>query len=187
MQSPGERMAQAGIVQVPDPMLNRFATLFDLPVAADEARGVVDTLLSVADRVRALHVFRKGMGIAAPQIGIDRAAAVVIPPARGAQPVILLNPRIASESAEHDEQYEGCLSFFHVRGLVPRSLRIEVTHTELTGREHVTGFEYGMARLVYHEVDHLHGMLYTARMRPGTEPIPVEEYRGAGCAWHYDT
>ncbi|WP_267897217.1 hypothetical protein [Streptomyces albireticuli] len=33
---------------------------------------------------------------------------------------------------------------------------------------------------------HLDGLLYTARMRPGVEPIPVEEYRQTGRAWAYD-
>jgi Polypeptide deformylase len=65
------------------------------------------------------HVFSKGMGIAAPQIGISRAAAIVIPPDPGAEPVVMLNLAVISESAETDEQYEGCLFFFDVRGLVP--------------------------------------------------------------------
>jgi peptide deformylase len=43
-----------------------------------------------------------------------------------------------------------------------------------------------MARLVAHEVDHLHGMLYRQRMREGVDPIPVAEYRGTGHGWSYD-
>lgn len=50
------------------------------------------------------------------------AAAIVIPPVPDADPLIPLNPRVISESAETDEQYEGCLSFFDVRGIVPRPL-----------------------------------------------------------------
>ena len=44
-----------------------------------------------------------------------------------------------------------------------------------------------MARLVAHEVDHLNGRLYVSRMREGTRPIPVAEYRGTGHAWAYPT
>ncbi|MFJ9854711.1 peptide deformylase [Streptomyces sp. NPDC101150] len=43
-----------------------------------------------------------------------------------------------------------------------------------------------LARLIHHEIDHLDGLLYTARMTPGTEPIPVEAYRQTGRAWVYD-
>ena len=42
-----------------------------------------------------------------------------------------------------------------------------------------------MARLVCHEVDHLFGVLYRARMRPGVEPIPVSRYQGTGQQWIY--
>lgn len=125
------------------------------------------------------------MGIAAPQIGIARAAAVVQPP--GDTPaIILLNPRIIARSDEMDEQYEGCLSFFDVRGLVPRSLKITVASTTLTGATETTEYERGLARLLHHEIDHINGLLYTARMRAGVEPIPVEEYRQTGRAWVYE-
>ena len=99
--------------------------------------------------------------------------------------VTLLNPRISDESAQTDEQYEGCLSFFDVRGMVPRPLGIEVEHQDIDGTRRITAFERGMARLVCHEVDHLFGVLYRARMKPGVELIPVSKYRGTGQQWTY--
>lgn len=42
-----------------------------------------------------------------------------------------------------------------------------------------------MSRLVAHEVDHLHGVLYRSRMRGGAQPLPVGEYRGSGSGWSY--
>ncbi|MEU2868265.1 peptide deformylase [Streptomyces olivoreticuli] len=98
---------------------------------------------------------------------------------------MLLNPRITATSEEVDEQYEGCLSFFDVRGMVPRPLRI--TATALDGTTRITVYERGLARLIHHEIDHLDGLLYTARMRPGVEPIPVGEYRQTGRAWAYES
>jgi peptide deformylase len=82
-------------------------------------------------------------------------------------------------SDEADEQYEGCLSFFDVRGTVQRPLRIDVEHTDLDGITHITRFEHAAARLWAHEIDHLHGKLYTDRMPPGINPVPVERYHGA--------
>jgi peptide deformylase len=123
--------------------------------------------------------------LAAPQIGIDRAAAIVQPSDPDAEPLVLLNPRVVSESAETDEQYEGCLSFFDVRGLVPRPLRLEVEHTHLDGRQVITVLDTGLARLAGHEIDHLYGRLYTSRMRSGVRAISVEEYRGRGQPWTY--
>lgn len=177
------RMAAIGIVQEGDPILDRPARLFSLPDEAEDARRVVAELHSAADRATTVHTFGKGMGIAAPQIGIDRAAAIVRTPEGEA--ITLLNPRIVEESGEADEQYEGCLSFFDVRGMVPRPMVLHVEHTDIDGQQRITIFERGHARLVAHEVDHLHGLLYRARMRPGVDPIPVAEYRGTGRSWQY--
>lgn len=177
------RMQAIGVVQDGDPILTTPARTFSLPAEAEDARRVVAELHSVADRVAAVHNFGKGMGIAAPQIGINRAAAIVRTPEGEA--ITLLNPRIIEESGDFDEQYEGCLSFFDVRGMVPRPLSISVEHTDIDGQQRITIFERGHARLVAHEVDHLHGLLYRAKMRPGVDPIPVSEYRGTGSSWSY--
>ncbi|WP_255951583.1 peptide deformylase [Streptomyces odontomachi] len=179
------RMQSVGIVQEGDPILTSPARLFSLPDEAEDARRVVAELHSAADRAATQHPFGKGMGIAAPQIGINRAAAIVRTPEGEA--ITLFNPRIIEESGDFDEQYEGCLSFFDVRGMVPRPLAISVEHTDIDGHQQITIFERGHARLVAHEVDHLHGLLYRAKMRPGVEPIPVSEYRGTGSQWSYES
>jgi peptide deformylase len=185
LRTASERMTAAGIIQAGDPVLTQPAAPFDLPAEAHQAQELIDELFAALGRVREQHVFGKGMGIAAPQIGIARAAAIVIPPDPAGDPLILLNPTVISESAQTDEQYEGCLSFFDVRGKVPRPLRIEVACTSLDGHEHLLSLYTAMARLTAHEIDHLNGMLYTTRMRDGIQPIPVAEYKETGNAWTY--
>jgi peptide deformylase len=185
LRTASDRMKAAGITQAVEPALTGHARPFDLPAEAEQAQRLIDDLFAALQRVREHHVFGKGMGIAAPQIGIARAAAIVIPPDPDADPLILLNPHVINESAETDEQYEGCLSFFDVRGIVPRPLRIEVACTSLDGQQHLLSLDTAMARLAAHEIDHLNGLLYTSRMRAGTHPIPVAEYRDTGHAWSY--
>jgi peptide deformylase len=183
--SPGQRMRSAGIVQRGADMLREQARAFQLPREEGAARDAVARLHEALDRLDQLYVFSKGVGLAAPQIGLADAVAVVRPPDRDAEPVVLLNPRVVGESAEHDEQYEGCLSFFDQRGLVTRPLRIEVEHTRYDGNRVITSFERAMARLVAHEIDHLHGRLYVDRMAPGAPLVPMAEYRQAGQPWSY--
>lgn len=180
-----DRMKAAGIVQRGAPVLAGIAEPLVLPEQAEEARRLIDELLAAMQRVREQHVFGKGMGLAAPQIGVSRAAAIVQPPGDDADPIVLLNPRVFDASTETDEQYEGCLSFFDVRGLVPRPLRLELEHTTLAGKPVITVFSDGLARLIAHEVDHLYGRLYLDHMRPGVEPISVQEYKGVGKPWGY--
>ncbi|WBB80846.1 peptide deformylase [Micromonospora sp. WMMD882] len=183
MSTPRQRMVELGIAQEGDPVLDRPATPFALPGEADEAGRLVDRLRATMSRIATVHVFAKGMGLAAPQVGVSRSAALVRAP-DGAE-LVLLNPRVLDESPETDEQYEGCLSFFDVRGLVRRPTRIEVAHQQADGRTVVTGFRDGLARLVAHEIDHLDGRLYRERMPPGVEVIPVARYRGTGARWSY--
>ncbi len=99
--------------------------------------------------------------------------------------ITLLNPQVIESSEDSDEQYEGCLSFFDVRCLVPRPMVIHVEHQDVTGDHRITIFECGIARLVAHEVDHLHGILCRDHLREGVQPVPVEQYRGTGTSWHY--
>ena len=180
-----DRMRAAGIVQQGDPVLTTVAAYFNLPEQAEEAAHLVDDLLDTAQRVKEHHAFGKGMGLAAPQIGSSRAAAIVHPPDEDADPIVLLNPRVIEQDTAVDEHYEGCLSFFDVRGRVPRPRRLEVAHTMPDGQQVITVFTDALARLVAHEIDHLNGLVYTDRMREDEKPISVEEYRGTGKTWDY--
>ena len=180
--SPSEAMRALGIVQEDEPILREVARPFDLPDEAEDARRVIAELSSALARVETAHVFGKGVGIAAPQIGISRAAALVRTP--DGETITLINASVIEVTGE-DEQYEGCLSYFDVRGLVPRPLAMQVEHQDLNGQRRITLFQRGTARLIAHEIDHLNGTLYIDHMAPGREPIPVSEYRQGGKQWTY--
>ncbi|MEU7091006.1 peptide deformylase [Streptomyces viridifaciens] len=183
---PSEQMRDLGVVQEGEPVLAEAARAFDLPTEREAAEQVIEKLFTAMERIGQVHPFAKGMGIAAPQIGFSRAAAIVQPVGPDTPPIVLLNPRITDCSIETDEQFEGCLSFFDVRGVVPRPLRITVEATTLDGQLTTTAYERGLARLIHHEIDHLDGLLYTARMPDGVAPVPVEQYRQTGQAWAYE-
>jgi peptide deformylase len=179
------RMRGIGIIQRGSDLLRQRSRHFQLPRERPAARETVTRLLTSLAQLEDLHEFSKGVGLAAPQIGIPVAAAVVRPPERELEPVVLLNPRVVGESRECDEQYEGCLSFFDYRGLVARPLRIEVEHARFDGTRVVTAFERAVARLVSHEIDHLEGRLYVDRMQPDAKLVPIAQYQQTGRPWDY--
>ncbi|WP_327187930.1 peptide deformylase [Streptomyces sp. NBC_01334] len=184
-----QQMRDFGVVQYGAPILAETARPFGLPDEQEGADTVIGQLLDTVGRIRRTHDSSgKGLGLAAPQIGIGRAAAVAQPP--GADPIVLLNPRITATSTEMDEKFEGCLSFFDVRAPVPRPLRITVETVTPAGSTATTVYERGEALLIVHEIDHLDRLLLLNRMRPGVTPIPVEEYRktaeGTGRAWSFE-
>ncbi|MFE5894876.1 peptide deformylase [Streptomyces sp. NPDC056462] len=116
--------------------------------------------------------------------GADRA---VRPPARRPPPTRPWShsPEPAPASSEDaDEQYEGCLSFFDVRGMVPHPLTITVETTALDGSTVTRVYERGLARLVAHEIDHLDGLLYPsvaslyrALAEADSRPLPPLRHR----------
>lgn len=182
--SPSGLMSAAGIVQRGADVLHSPGRWFDLPREARLAQETVERLGEALGHVAGLHRFRKGIGLAAPQLGLPLAAALVRP-AGAREPIVLLNPRVVAASVESDEQFEGCLSFFDVRGLVARSLRLTVECALPSGERIRVSYEQAVARLVAHEVDHLEGRLYTDRMPADAPLVPVTQYEQTGQPWVY--
>jgi peptide deformylase len=176
-------LRKMGIRQEGDPVLRRTAEPFNLPAEASQAVALEAELLSFVPRLKAIYPFTKGVGIAAPQIGVSRALAIVQPPDSN-QHIALVNPQVVEVSTEIDEKAEGCLSFFDVRGEVARPVAITVQTTTFDGEVRVLHLEGGWARLAMHEIDHLNGTLYSDLVLDGGL-IPTAESRDAAQSWDY--
>jgi peptide deformylase len=178
-----DQLRAIGIRQANDPILRQVTVPFDLPEEAAEATEVRARLLDYVDELRGIYPFTKGVGIAAPQIGISRAMAVISPP--GSPTTTLINPMVVWSSDVTDEQFEGCLSMFDVRGRVVRTLAIEVRTTEPDGATRLLRLDRAAARLALHEIDHLAGRLYVDRVTGDMAMVSLDEYGGAEAAWEY--
>jgi peptide deformylase len=168
------QIASLGILQGDDPILREEAHRVVLPDEVELAKHVLDELMSTIRRLRGLHRFTNGVGLAAPQIGRSLSIAVVRPV--GNYPVRLINPRIVSVSSQTDVQYEGCLSFFDYRGLVRRPTSLTVECADLRGKTTLREYRGGLARLVAHEVDHLYGRLYVDLIGDERDLVDVSVY-----------
>ena len=113
-----------------------------------------------------------GVGLAAPQIGIDLQLVIFgferserYPDAEPVPRTILLNPVIIPLDTEVEDGWEGCLSVPGLRGVVPRYTRIRYTGLDPQGRSVERVAEGFHARVVQHECDHLIGRLYPSRIQ----------------------
>jgi peptide deformylase len=183
MTASAQDMEDAGILQRGHPLLEKKSAPYRLPPEAQAATKDIFLLGQALGRVSRLHSFPKGCGIAAPQIGIGRRVIAVVPP--GGPLLVMLNPVVMNGWAEEDDQYEGCLSFFSVRGKVSRPLWVAVRYTDISGEGHTETFEKAAARLICHEIDHLEGLLYPSRMERGEALVPAAEAPGHGEPWLY--
>lgn len=150
--------ANIGVRQFGDPVLRRPAKSLEFPRDAALASEVLECLGSTIRAARKLHTFSRGVGLAAPQIGLSRRIAIVHP--RGELPIRMINPRIVEKSRKTDLQFEGCLSFFDYRGEVRRPTAVTVEYQDLRGKPRHRDLEGDVARLACHEIDHLDGRLY---------------------------
>ena len=155
----------APIVRAGHPALRGVAVPFDGQLEGDELAG----LLALMHRtMRAAP----GVGLAAPQIGLPVALAVLEDPgvasvevstARERVPFeyrVLVNPVYEPVGEDRAHFYEGCLSVPGYQAVVPRWRSVRLTGADETGAaldEQVDGWA---ARIVQHETDHLGGTLY---------------------------
>lgn len=116
-----------------------------------------------------------GVGIAAPQIGVDLAVVLFgfehsarYPDAPPVPATVLVNPLIEPLGSEVDEDWEGCLSVPGLRGKVPRHRRIRYSGFDPHGARIEREAEGFHARVVQHECDHLWGTLFPMRVRDFT-------------------
>ena len=126
-----------------------------------------------------------GVGLAAPQVGLSLQMAVIEDrkeyykevsseqlALRERRPVafhVLINPRIQNaEEGQTVEFFEGCLSLPGFFALVPRSRSVRVECLDHRGKSKTIEASGWYARILQHEIDHLHGNLYIDRMRSRT-------------------
>lgn len=106
-----------------------------------------------------------GVGLAAPQVGINRRVVAVQRVDKEGEPIeVYANIVIEEKRGELQAGPEGCLSVPDQRGDVMRYQDITISYTDLSGaeiREDVTGFA---AVIFQHEADHLDGILYIDKL-----------------------
>ncbi|WP_423409990.1 peptide deformylase [Heyndrickxia sp. MSNUG] len=114
-----------------------------------------------------------GVGLAAPQIDIKKQIAIVdIEDEHGT--IELINPEIIETSGQQTGP-EGCLSFPGLYGQVTRPNYVKVKAKNRKGKSFVIEAEEFLARAILHEIDHLHGVLFTSKVTRYLEEAELEE------------
>ena len=126
----------------------------------------------IADMKATLNATRspKGVGLAAPQIGVGWRVFITRP--KPSDPIrIFINPEIIVLSdkqtegvPERDNKLEGCLSIPKIWGKVKRATSLTLRYQDETGAAREEQFDGFLATIVQHETDHTNGILFTARV-----------------------
>lgn len=158
-------MAILKVAHLGHPVIRQAAaSLNPQEISSREIQKLIDDLIETMREY-------DGVGLAAPQIHINKQLAVIevhhnprYPGMPEVPLTILINPKITSRSKKLVQEWEGCLSIPDLRGMVPRNESLVCEAFDKNGkpvRFEASGF---FARVIQHEWDHLQGNVYLDRM-----------------------
>ncbi|KAL4307284.1 hypothetical protein AHAS_Ahas16G0262900 [Arachis hypogaea] len=157
--SPGdiEFEAPLKIVEYPDPKLrakNKRIVSFD------------DNLKSLAREMFDVMYKTNGIGLSAPQVGINVQLMVFNPVGESGEgeEIVLVNPRVSKYSKKLSILNEGCLSFPGIYADVKRPESVKIDARDVNGNRFSFSLDGLPARVFQHEFDHLQGILFFERM-----------------------
>ena len=153
------------IREIGDPVLSKKSSEIDI-------RNINNEIIDIIEDLKTTLEYGTGLGIAAPQIGINKRIIVI-----GAKkekikyndseeiPITaMINPTWKKLSDETDIQFEGCMSIPIIRGKVERYKIIELTYYDEKGNRIIKEASGFLARLIQHECDHLDGVNFIEKV-----------------------
>ena len=117
------------------------------------------------DMMETMHKW-DGVGLAGPQVGVLKRIIVIDLYEEGAQ-FTLINPVILKQKGIQEVD-EGCLSFPNKYGKVERPKEVVVEALDIDGKKVKLKAKDLLAQALCHEIDHLNGIVFTEKVKPGT-------------------
>jgi len=143
--------------------------------------AITPEILEIMDEMVKMMEEQKGVGLAAPQVGVLQRFLVMMNPDTN-EIFKMINPVIVSRSAETVVMEEGCLSVLGPDGLpvyanVTRPAVVTVEWTDVTGQRCAAKMSGLPARIVQHETDHLDGILFIDYLSPVKREMVMRKVR----------
>jgi peptide deformylase len=144
------------LVQPHDPILKEETQFFDFDNPPMDPKELVDNLIDTM-------IAKRGVGLAAPQVGIPYSVFVIGHPDDKDGIIPVFNPKIVDYSENVTLGEEGCLTWEALFVKIKRSNRIRVRFTNMNGETGTDVLEGFTARAFQHEFDHLQGTTFLQR------------------------
>lgn len=155
------------ILKLGNKKLSTPSELIDLTLAYNDK-----SFRQIITDMQQTMIAHKGVGIAAPQIGINKRIIMFgfdknerYPNEQAIPFTVLINPNFRVLSEKLSDGWEGCLSVPGLRGIVQRFEKIEYSGYDRLGNFIKRTAEGFHARIIQHECDHLNGILFPQRLK----------------------
>ncbi len=149
-------MAIYPIVYLPNPCLRKVAATVD--VFNDELQTLINDMFETMYEA-------KGVGLAAPQIGVSKQISVIDVVGDKKDQLVIINPKIIHREGEK-EYIEGCLSVPGPYEKVIRAEKVTVSALDRNGKPFEINADGLLGECLQHEIDHLNGKLYIDLLSP---------------------
>ena len=136
----------------------------------EEVHVFDEKLANLLDDMYDTIIASDGIGLAAPQVG-ETIQVAIVDLGEGQEVIEMVNPEVV-EIGGSEVEVEGCLSFPDIYGEVERPFYVKVEAQDRDGALYELEAEDYEARAILHEIDHLHGVLFTTKI---TRYVDVEE------------
>ncbi len=147
------------LVSYPHPVLKKIAK---------DVQHFDDWLVAVVERMKDVMAENKGVGLAAPQVGLSLRLFLASPTGKREEARVYINPVLTDEHGS-EEGEEGCLSLRDIRIKVPRFKTLRIDALDERGKPFSENVADYHARITQHENDHLDGILLLDRMSPAAK------------------
>ncbi|MEM8873778.1 MAG: peptide deformylase [Planctomycetota bacterium] len=158
-----EHPEKVRVILYPDPRLKKVSE----PVADDEFGPRLRTLV---ERMFELMREHEGVGLAAPQVGVNKRLFVMNASLKTENPDepdrVYINPVLSEPGGENEPFKEGCLSLPEINVNVTRPTALRIQARDIDGNEINETADGFITRVWQHETDHLDGILITDKMSP---------------------
>jgi peptide deformylase len=141
------------LVYAPDPILKKECS--PVPQVDDHHRELISKMYDVMYEAN-------GVGLAAPQVGIDMRIFILDPGAKKEEkkPLAMINPVLLSIDENMTPYEEGCLSFPEHFAEIDRPDKLKIEYLDENNKKKVISTDGFISRIIQHELDHLNGILF---------------------------
>ena len=150
-------MEMLKLVKETDPILHKTTPVFDFKTVPDRFKTTEEYLLDLTDKMFEVMEREDGMGLAAPQVGLNQRLFVMT---IADEDIVCINPTIIAKSEHREIRNEGCLSFPKLNLKIKRPIEVFVLYNNVDGTELQRTFTNVAGRCFLHELDHLNGITF---------------------------
>ena len=182
-----KKLTKDDIITLPNPTLREKSAR--VRIVDEHVHELIQQMTDAAVNWEASRPYEISAALAAPQINVSQRVVIVrsdFEEKENREFVALINPEIVKYEGELVADFEGCLSVSGIYGKVPRYTKIRIKALDIDGNEVRFKADGFLARVIQHEIDHTHGIVFVDHIREIKDAFYTLDDKGELQPLNYD-